>query len=398
VRRSHVPVIEVSEVAYPAAGGRTEAVAVASGVPAPHARRVLAWLLDIGLLLFLLASQPWWSPALVLCLFVAYHGLFLWLVGQTPGKAIAGLRVERIGREPTLAWALGRSSIGYLGVDLLGLGLLYAFRDPHRRCAHDVVFGSRVVVADESSGLVARLAAFAERHREAAARWKRLGAALLGLLAWTLGLARTLANALDAITPGAPAGHATAPLKLLSAKAAAGIAVATTAATAVTVAYLPPVADATRWLMEPRTFWAATAPVDALAGTWHIDGLRQVERDRWEQKGDLGAEDWVVARFEGEYVLRRGGRAMQLAGESDGTYTATWSGKGDCTDGSMDGRYRLQHTLRLDPLVRGADDRPTRLKATLESNGTAIDPAEARRNGCPVTATTKYQGTARRSA
>ena len=61
-----------------------------------------------------------------------------------------------------MGWAFGRASAGYSIVDMLGLGVLAALCNPRRRCVHDCVFASEVVLhpADASEpgpGLMDRI-------------------------------------------------------------------------------------------------------------------------------------------------------------------------------------------------------------------------------------------------
>jgi hypothetical protein len=84
--------------------------------------------------------------------FVTELGASAWLTGgQTSGKAVCSLTVRRIdGAAPartlgSLVWAVGRHSVGYLMVDVLGLGpcrtgnsakAVPGLRLRHRSCRH----------------------------------------------------------------------------------------------------------------------------------------------------------------------------------------------------------------------------------------------------------------------
>lgn len=87
---------------------------------------------------------------------VSYLAVSVWLTGQTIGKALFGLTVRRVdGSAPPrtlggLAWAVGRHSVGYVVVDVFGLGTLAALVTPRRQCLHDYAFKSEVVVGDTS--------------------------------------------------------------------------------------------------------------------------------------------------------------------------------------------------------------------------------------------------------
>lgn len=142
--------------------------------------RDLAWSLLFFLLVFALA-------------FVSLHAIEVWLTGQTPGKAMFGLTVRRADgspprRTPTgLVWAAGRPFVGYLLVDVFGLGSVLALTNPRHRCLHDLVFGSEVLMLPDPDGLVCtpvdRLRAFQQRLETASEAFKeRYG--WLGFL-WT---------------------------------------------------------------------------------------------------------------------------------------------------------------------------------------------------------------------
>lgn len=139
---------------------------------APHARRILAFAVDLAFVT-VLAAVPGGLAAwlfdrltdarslatlIVLALVLgaglsAYSTTTTWLTGgQSPGKAMLALAVRRLPDAPPqpdlrgLAWTAGRCSVGYLVIDVLGVGMLLALLTPDRRCPHDHVFGSRVVL------------------------------------------------------------------------------------------------------------------------------------------------------------------------------------------------------------------------------------------------------------
>lgn len=238
---------------------------VASGDRAPpHGTRLTAFAVDLGLVL-LLASRVdagWWF---VLVVFVAYHTTLLWLTGQTVGKAVANLEVRRVDgidyvrTSRGLLWVLGRSSIGYLLVDVLGLGLLVAFwrRNTARRCFHDFVFGSQVVLRGELDWALPRvkqrLVEFArtrrhgsqevqdrqEEARELKGLWGWLVAGALKLDAILATIADTIASAVGLVQRGiswvSQRLGSTHPVEGLSTgmpvKAAVGVGASTSAAT-----------------------------------------------------------------------------------------------------------------------------------------------------------------------
>jgi uncharacterized RDD family membrane protein YckC len=113
----------------------------------PHGLRAFAWIIDfliVNLVVMFALPQPV-RFIVPLAIFVSYHTILVWLLHRSPGKALLGLRVARAGKRPTLLWALGRASLGYFVVDLLGLGLFTSLFDSRRRCAHDYVFDSFVI-------------------------------------------------------------------------------------------------------------------------------------------------------------------------------------------------------------------------------------------------------------
>ena len=134
---------EVQETPAPAVEGEPSEYFLA-----PFRARVVAFALDYGIVYLLARAVGSSNPVtFFVALFVVYHAGLQWYMQRTLGKALMGLRVIRGGRRPiTLAWSLGRSTIGYGVVDLFGLGLLTSWFDRKwRRCAHDFVFGSVVV-------------------------------------------------------------------------------------------------------------------------------------------------------------------------------------------------------------------------------------------------------------
>lgn len=142
-----------------------------------------------------------------LLLLIAYHTLLTWLVQQTAGKALLGLRVRRIGHEPTFLWALGRSSAGYFILDMLGIGLLTAFFDARRRCLHDFVFGSKVIFEGDKSlrlkRLLNRLENYAKRQETALKDKKKTITALVAFWSLLAAMALRLQRLIDYLAAGA---------------------------------------------------------------------------------------------------------------------------------------------------------------------------------------------------
>jgi uncharacterized RDD family membrane protein YckC len=141
----------------------------------PHPLRLAAFLIDLALVAAVaaVATALTWSLAefivVLVVVWVIYQTGMVWLTGGlTVGKSVCSLSVRHIdGSAPDrtwagFGWAFGRASAGYLIVDMLGLGVLVALRNSRRRCVHDYVFASEVVLhpADASEpgpGLMDRI-------------------------------------------------------------------------------------------------------------------------------------------------------------------------------------------------------------------------------------------------
>jgi uncharacterized RDD family membrane protein YckC len=126
---------------------------------APHPLRLLAFMIDLFLVAAATSAVAVVTKSLVvyavvlLMAWVIYQTGAVWLTGgRTIGKAACSLSVRHIdGSAPRqdragLAWAFGRASLGYLVIDMGGLGILVALRNPRRRCLHDYAFASEVVL------------------------------------------------------------------------------------------------------------------------------------------------------------------------------------------------------------------------------------------------------------
>ena len=136
-------------------------------------RRVLAWLIDVLLLLFLLRllhflpllldptlilahetaaplALPW--PLLLLAVLLASVGLWHCCAG-TPGKLLAGIRVvaSRDGGSPGLGQGLLRFLSYALSLLPAALGLLWVLRDRRRQGFHDKLSRTLVLEDDESA-------------------------------------------------------------------------------------------------------------------------------------------------------------------------------------------------------------------------------------------------------
>jgi len=232
--------------------------------PAPHLRRLLAFLFDVigvavvtgvaGILGAVVELfNPVWFALVFAIVLVYYLGVSVWLTGgQTAGKALCGLTVRRVvvpgpATFSGLAWSLGRHSVGYVVIDVLGLGALVALVNRRRRCLHDYVFGSEVVVRAPAgvpapATPVARMEDFQTRFKAALDELDKRYAWLFFLGRWLSKVVAFVAALLffakpllkgvsDSVTADA-SSSGLAPAKPLAAKSVIGVSVTTTAATA----------------------------------------------------------------------------------------------------------------------------------------------------------------------
>lgn len=244
--------------------------AKATAAPAPHGLRLLAWIIDVGVVMAVVIVSPQPIPlALPLGLWILYHATLVWLTQRTVGKALAGLRVERNnGQKVTAAWSFGRASLGYLGIDMLGVGVAFALIDSRHRTLHDTVFRSYVTYSDDGphspAVLLDRLTKYAaeqqtalKERQEALKKRKKTFSAVAALWAGLEGLSRVLRRLLNGLARmggGSGSAPSTSVLGALSAKAAAAVVGITTAATATVVTAVPPVRTVAIELFTPRYF------------------------------------------------------------------------------------------------------------------------------------------------
>jgi uncharacterized RDD family membrane protein YckC len=77
-----------------------------------------------------------------------YFAGFIVAHGQTPAKAMLGLRVvDRFGRKPPPLAGFLRALVMIFSMSLFFLPMAYAFFDPQRRALHDFIVGTYVVEA-----------------------------------------------------------------------------------------------------------------------------------------------------------------------------------------------------------------------------------------------------------
>jgi uncharacterized RDD family membrane protein YckC len=360
----------------PAASDAARSAAESALLLAPHGRRVWAFAFDlavVGILALVPGGAAAWlfdrqtdasSLANLVVLGVAlaaalcvYSTATSWLTGgQTPGKAMLGLAVRRrTGAAPErnlrgLAWVAGRSSVGYIVIDVFGLAMLAGLLTRGRRCLHDYVFGSRVLLlpADvQTTGpeaVLTRLRAWDERRlagaRDVADRYGWLGR-LVKWLAWIVtvpisvilaaGAGRwlflKLAKLVDGTSTAAPSA---APAPAMSAPATAAVATGCTGLTvgvAIAAGMMlstPSIVGTWDGLQVKRTgadTFAGAYLVDATqpdsgcpirAGQvhWRIvgDGPEYGGQNRWYRSNDCQAELWGSATF----TLDSTGRTLKI--------------------------------------------------------------------------------------
>ena len=230
--------------------------------------RIAAGVLDFLLVLFgaLFLSRGFLVFPL---LFVGYHTVSLWLIQQTPGKALFGLRVRRCGSAPTLLWALGRSSLGLFLVNGMGLGFVVALFSRRRRAVHDYVFGSMVVLEEKQLGLKlsARLKEWLRQKNETYAKKTELFAIATGIwnfIKWILKQVEWVAGQFEKLIAffqgGAEAAVATSVPAATSLATASIIGVVSTAVTATIIVAVPGTLEVAGFIASP--VYRLTRPAD----------------------------------------------------------------------------------------------------------------------------------------
>lgn len=305
--------------------------------PPPHGARALAFGIDlIVVVLIALATGVGWP--MWVGIFVGYHTVLLWLTGQTVGKAISNLEVRRVDgaafvRVPrALPWALGRSSLGYLVVDAVGIGVLVALprANTARRCLHDWVFGSQVVLRGELSWAIPklrrRLSEFARRREDASkavAEDHQDSLRLSGLWHWLVTGALVLEKLLDSLQSlvnrisgwfgGTSSGGTSS--TVISSKAAVAVGAASSAVTAGTLAGF--------------LAWSGPPAEAAIEGDWGSVVVQQVGQDAFEGRMSRPVTSKLGCIFEaGQVVWRFSGAGPDFSG------TSQWA---HLTDGECDG-------------------------------------------------------------
>jgi uncharacterized RDD family membrane protein YckC len=308
---------------------------------APHPLRLLAFTID----LFLVAAATGLVAAVtgsllayvtvLLIAWVSYQTGSVWLTsGRTIGKAACNLSVRHIdGSAPRqdrtgLAWAFGRASLGYLVIDMGGLGALAALRNPRRRCLHDYAFGSEVVLRPDTGDplhtwsrlerIRQRLQQFTQDREDAweakkknyafaAALWKwllRTTEISLGLLVFARDRWHALVRRLAAHahpTTSAPAAKALAAGKITILVAATSVATGTAVAIAATASLAAPIVgdwgyvSITRVGLQSYHGTENYSVVEPRSGCTFYKG-QEVERISGHGQDYTGYELWVSGR------------------------------------------------------------------------------------------------------
>ncbi len=89
-------------------------------------------------------------PGIFALIFVSYHAIFTYKLGQTPGKMAMGIQIVGADRQkPTLRQIILREVIGKLIVFLvMFIGFIWVIWDPKKRGWHDYIGDTYVVKAD----------------------------------------------------------------------------------------------------------------------------------------------------------------------------------------------------------------------------------------------------------
>lgn len=232
---------------------------------APHGARTAAFLIDaaclvlpVGLFLVTDTLVGFGVSATVVVVGVAalvaasgaLNGTLAWLTGGlTIGKAYCGLLVRRRDESPIrlelgdFGRMVGRHSLGYVVIDVVGLGNLLAARSPRRRALHDVVFDTEVVAVPGPADRWERVRAMETARQAGLARVEERWLWVLRLVRWSswvpvkvAGAVVVAAQAVKLVSPaadpvttasttGMPTGAGLGPA------GAAGVTAGTTAAT-----------------------------------------------------------------------------------------------------------------------------------------------------------------------
>lgn len=229
---------------------------------APIRARMAAGLLDLVAVALVCAFLPQpFAPILPVLIFVTYHVLATWWLRASLGKALLGLRVIRLDGPVTLAWSLLRAGPGYLVLTVFGLGWAAAALPPDRRPLHDRVIGSDVIMVEAATlrprQAAARLARWSNDRGSVTRRRQGGRAALAALWAWLAGIGTAVQRAIDWLRDDTTTGPSAA--TTLSSTAKTWVVATASVITAAVLGPVPPLQNATEWLVTPRT-WVGAEP------------------------------------------------------------------------------------------------------------------------------------------
>ena len=102
---------------------------------------------------FLCLALQWTGIAIGVS-FPSIYALFFWTVtGQTPGKAVMGVRIVRLDGRPMTLWTSIVRAVGYsISLASVGLGFLLALSDDRRQALHDKLARTCVIYSWDAHG------------------------------------------------------------------------------------------------------------------------------------------------------------------------------------------------------------------------------------------------------
>ena len=95
-----------------------------------------------------------WAGIIIGAMFPVAYGLFFWTAtGQTPGKAVMGVRIVRLDGRPMTLWTSIVRLVGYsISLTTMGLGFLLVLSDNRRQALHDKFAHTCVIYSWEAHG------------------------------------------------------------------------------------------------------------------------------------------------------------------------------------------------------------------------------------------------------
>jgi hypothetical protein len=231
---------------------------------------------------------------------------------------------------------MGRHTIGYLVVDVFGLGALATFRLARRRCLHDVAFDTEVMFIGGSQDRVQRVKALDDRRKARLAEMRDQWGWAYHLLKWAsgiviavVGLVVTVLKAVGVLSaaqasPPSTAAMASVPAATAPSTAATGVVVGTSAVLTVVapVAAISAVAGSAEQRM---TSSGLSQPQPSATYSGQGDGIVQIEKPapisiaRIEVTDNQGViENIIVTGLSAEGVEAGSNLLVNEAGNYDG--------------------------------------------------------------------------------